>query len=223
MRYEKNGIFSDKEMSILKSATIAIIGCGGLGGYIGEMLCRVGIGNLKLVDGDVFDETNLNRQILATTQNLNSYKVLEAEKRFKSIDPDIEIEIYKEFLNEINSREIIRGADLVIDALDSIESRLELQSACEIENIPMVYGAIAGWYGQVATIYPGDRLLDKIYAGANTAGIEDKIGNPSFTPANIASIQVSEAIKLLIKKGEILRNKVLYIDLLSNEHEEIEF
>jgi len=96
-----------------------------------------------------------------------------------------------------------------------------LQKVCEKLEIPMIYGAIAGWYGQVSTILPGDRTLEKIYRA--DAGIESELGNPSFTPATVASIQVAEGLKVLLGKPEILSKKMLYIDLLNQEYETIEF
>ncbi|MCT4660261.1 MAG: HesA/MoeB/ThiF family protein [Tissierellales bacterium] len=223
MRYARNGIFSKEDMDILKSSSVAVIGCGGLGGYIAEMLCRVGVGELILVDGDVFDETNLNRQILSTTRNINESKAVAAKRRLESIDPEICIKLWETYLDENNGNQIVQSCNVVVDALDSINTRFLLQDICEVEKIPMVHGAIAGWYGQVATIYPGDKLLNRVYNSKKKDGIEKKIGNPSFTPAQVASIQVSEVIKILLRRGEILRNEILYIDLLSNEYERIKF
>jgi molybdopterin/thiamine biosynthesis adenylyltransferase len=187
------------------------------------MLCRVGVGELILVDGDVFDETNLNRQILSTTRNINESKAVAAKRRLESIDPEICIKLWETYLDENNGNQIVQSCNVVVDALDSINTRFLLQDICEVEKIPMVHGAIAGWYGQVATIYPGDKLLNRVYNSKKKDGIEKKIGNPSFTPAQVASIQVSEVIKILLRRGEILRNEILYIDLLSNEYERIKF
>jgi len=216
-RYDRNRIFSDSEMAKLQATKICIVGCGGLGGYLAEMLVRVGIGEVVLVDGDVFDESNLNRQLYATTNNLGKSKAEEAKKRLAAINPDTGIHAYHMKLDEGNVKEMIQGCDLVMDALDNIATRFIVQKACEALNIPMVHGAIAGWYGQVTTIMPGDRTLNRIYQENEESGIEDELGNPSFTPAVIASIQVSEALKVLTGKEEILRNKIMMVDLLDNE------
>lgn len=216
-RYDRNRIFSDAEMTKLQATKICIIGCGGLGGYLAEMLVRVGIGEVLLVDGDVFDETNLNRQLYATTNNLGKSKAEEAKKRLATINPDTRIHAYRMTLDQGNVNEMIHGYDLVMDAMDNISTRFIVQKACEALNIPMVHGAIAGWYGQVTTILPGDRTLNRIYQKNEESGIEEELGNPSFTPATIASIQVAEALKVLTGKEEILRNKILMVDLLENE------
>lgn len=216
-RYDRNGIFSKEEMGIIQSSSVCVIGSGGLGGYILEMLARTGIGNVTIVDGDVFDETNLNRQLLSTVDNLGNVKVFEAEKRISLVNPEIKIHAVHAFAEEENMLEILEGADVAIDALDSISARRLLQRSCEEMSIPLVHGAIAGWYGQVSTIYPGDRTLDRLYPLDMGSGIEETLGNPSFTPATIASIQVAEAIKVIVGKDEVLRNKILMVDLLDNE------
>jgi molybdopterin/thiamine biosynthesis adenylyltransferase len=216
-RYKRNGIFTKEEMKTLFDSKVCIVGCGGLGGYILEMLSRVGVGNITVVDGDVFEESNLNRQILSTTTNIGKSKVHEAKKRVLDVNPDTVLTVVHEFLGTDNVSDIISGSDIAIDALDSIDIRLLLQEECENQRIPLVHGAIAGWYGQITTIMPGDRTLNRLYQNGQGEGIEAEIGNPSFTPGLVASLEVSEAIKVLLNKEEILRNKILYVDLLDNE------
>lgn len=220
-RYDKNGIFTEEDMIRLKSSKVCVVGCGGLGGYIVEMLARAGVGNITAVDGDVFEESNMNRQILSTVDNIGRIKVHQAEERVRLINPDVTFQPVHAFLDGSNASRIIAGSDVVVDALDRIPVRFILQDACENANIPMVYGAIAGWYGQIATILPGDRTLDRLYPDYKkkgmVRGIETGIGNPSFTPALAASLQVSECLKILTGKGELLRNQMLYVDLFDNE------
>lgn len=216
-RYLRNILtLTPEENEKLKYFKVCIIGCGGLGGYIIEMLSRIGIGNLTVVDMDIFEESNLNRQILSSEENLGYSKALEAKKRINSINSDVKVNVIEDGFNKDNGMDIICDHNVVVDALDNIESRLLLQEYCEKLNIPLVYGAIAGWFGQVCTIMPGDRTLNQIYKD-NSIGVENKLGNPSFTPANVASIQVSEVIKVLLCKGELLQNQMLVIDLLYNE------
>ncbi len=217
MRYEKNGIFSSADMTKLKQANICIIGAGGLGGYILEMISRAGVGNITLIDGDVFDETNLNRQLLSNELNLGENKAEVGSKRIATINSETKVSIVDEFLSKENVHVLLKGHDVVIDGLDSIDMRKLVEKECELLNIPLVHGAIGGWFGQVATIFPGDRMMEKIYGTSTDKGIEQVLGNPSFTPALVASIQVSETIKVLLGKSETIRNKVFYIDLMSNE------
>ncbi|MEI6856552.1 HesA/MoeB/ThiF family protein, partial [Psychrilyobacter sp.] len=185
----------------------------GLGGHVIEMLARIGVGNLILVDFDKFEITNLNRQIISSEDNLGLFKVEEAKKRVESINSEIEVVAVNKKISIHNIDAIIKDADIVVDALDSSVLKKVVELSCDKNNIPMVHGAIGGWIAQVAVIMPGDFILEKIYKGDD---LENKMGNPSFTPALAASIQVGEVIKFLLKKGELLKNKVLYIDLEYN-------
>ncbi len=111
---------------------------------------------------------------------------------------------------------------VAVDALDSIPCRLELAEACTELNMPLVHGAIGGWYGHVATQLPGDDTVRNIYRNwVAGKGIEQQLGNPSFTPALVASLQVAEVCKILVGKGELLRRRELSIDLLEMEIHEI--
>jgi molybdopterin/thiamine biosynthesis adenylyltransferase len=223
-RYKRNvKTLSKAENEKLKDFRVCVIGCGGLGGYNIEMLGRLGIGHITAVDGDVFDETNLNRQLLSDESSLGMSKADKAVKRMEVVNSGIEVISIKEMFTEKNGREILEGHDVVVDSLDSIKSRMLLQQLCEELEIPLVHGAIAGWYGQVCTILPGDRTLNFIYRDRNeNKGVERELGNPSFTPAQVSSIQVSEVVKLLIGRGELLRNKILFIDMLNQEYDIVE-
>lgn len=216
-RYDRNGIFTNEEMKRILSSHVCVIGSGGLGGYVQEMLVRVGVGEITCVDNDVFEESNLNRQLFSQMDNLGKPKAIEAKKRLELINPDAIVHAVHDFVDQENVFSIIQNADLVMDALDNIQTRLVVQAACEELNIPLVHGAIAGWYGQITTVMPGDGTLARLYKDKAERGIESELGNPSFTPATIASIQVSEALKVLVGREEILRNKILMVDLLDNE------
>jgi len=223
-RYSRNiATLSIEENDSLAHKKICVIGCGGLGGYIIEMIGRLGVGHIIAVDGDVFEESNLNRQILSDTEVLGVKKALMAQQRMAKVNPLVDVMPVTERLTLANGKQILSGADVVVDALDNIESRLILEELCEELNIPLVHGAIAGWYGQVSTILPGDRLLKRFYASKDQQGAEKKYGNPAFTPALVASIEVSEVLKLLIGRGEVLSRKMLLIDLLRHEYDVVEF
>lgn len=221
-RYSRNmNMLLPEENSSLSTFKVCVVGCGGLGGYIIEMLARLGIGHLTVVDGDVFDETNLNRQLLSDMNSLGKSKALVARDRVSNVNPLINVTAISERLTEKNGLEILAGHDVIVDALDSIDTRLLIQKQSEELNIPLVHGAIAGWYGQVTTILPGDRTLDLLYSNSDIKGLEADLGNPSFTPALVASIEVSEVLKVLINKGELLRRKLLIINTLNQEYEVI--
>ncbi|MDD4316005.1 MAG: ThiF family adenylyltransferase [Clostridia bacterium] len=222
LRYLRNKhTITEQEQTRLASCKVCIIGLGGLGGYVLELLARIGVENIRVVDGDCFDETNLNRQLLSDEAVIGFAKTEVAAKRTKLINASVRLDTRKTRITSDNARDLLDGCDVVIDACDSIETKKLLQSATEKQGIPLVYGAIGGWYGQVCVVFPGDKTLDKIYGVSQVAGAETIIGNPSFTPAAVAAVQVSQTIKLLLGKGGILGNKMLYIDLLENHFEVI--
>lgn len=216
-RFERNGILTDAEQASLANKRVLVVGCGGLGGYSIEQLARVGVKHLTVIDGDVFAESNLNRQLLATVESLGKYKATMAKERIQLIDPTINTVGIIDYLTADNAIGLVEGHDIVMDAVDNNATRRILQNVCETLGIPMIYGAIAGWYGQVATIFPGDKTLNRVLGAASDKGVETKIGNPAFTPAIVASYQVAEALKVLLSKGEILRHQMMCIDLLYND------
>ncbi len=223
-RYIKNiGTLSPQENKSLQRRKVAVVGCGGLGGHVIELLGRLGIGSITAIDYDVFEISNLNRQLLSDEASLGRSKALQAQKRMKQINSTVTVSPIIKKLDRQNGIQLLSGHDVIIDALDNIPSRLILQDIAEALGIPMVHGAIAGWYGQVSTIFPGDKTLSKIYPNPNAEGVEKELGNPSFTPALIASIEVSEALKILIGRGSLLRKKLLSINLLDQEYEIIDF
>jgi molybdopterin/thiamine biosynthesis adenylyltransferase len=223
-RYIKNmNLLSLEENNMLKDFKVCVVGCGGIGGYVIEFLSRLGIGEITAIDGDVFDNSNLNRQLLSDENSIGKSKAEAAKVRVNLVNSDVKLNQIAVFLNEDNCDQLLRNHHVVVDALDNMKTRKMVEAHCKSLGIPMVHGAIAGWYAQIATIIPGDDLLCKIYPEGVEQGIELEIGNPSFTPALAASIEVSEVIKLLFNKGDILRNKLLTINLLNCEFEIFEF
>lgn len=219
-RYNRNmNMLSPEENQKLRSFKICVIGCGGLGGYVIELLGRLGIGTITAVDGDVFEPSNLNRQLLSTEEGIGKSKADAAAERMKKVNSDVTVHPIQIFVTKENCDEIIQNHDLVVDALDNMTARRLLEEHCEQQNIPLIHGAIAGWYGQVSTIMPGDETLKKIYPPNENKGAETELGNPSFSPALVASIQVAEALKVLLHRGEILQRKLLTIDLLNQEYD----
>lgn len=218
-RFDRNKeLISEAEQKKLSSFTAAIVGLGGLGGHISEQLARLGIGSLILIDGDQIDESNLNRQIFATEKNIGHYKTEAAKERLMSVNSNTKYILHALLLDNTNAAEILSGADIVLDAVDNISTRFLLQRICKNLNIPLVHGSIGGWYGQVSFISPGDDTLYLIYPSEATHGIEEKLGNPAFIPAVIASLEVAESIKYLLNKGNLLRKKLLYVDLLNQDY-----
>ena len=214
----------DGQIRLLR-AKIAVVGAGGLGGMALELLARQGAGFLRIIDGDTFAVHNLNRQLVATAATLGENKAVAAVGRIAAVNPDTGTEAVPYMLDADNAAALLDGMDVAVDALDNIPSRLVLAAAAREAGIPLVHAAIAGFTGQVATIFPGDRSLERIYrttAGASQ-GIEAVLGNPAATPALAAALQVQEVVKLITGVGEPLRGKMLYFDTGHNLFEIFSF
>ena len=218
-RYQRNRkALSVADQLTLFRSSVAVIGCGGLGGYVVEELARLGVGRIVVIDPDVFEEHNLNRQLFSSPANLGLAKVATAVARVAEINPAVTIVPVHAAFSPENGVELLGGCKVAVDALDTIQVRLELADVCAGLNIPLVHGAIAGWYGHVTTQYPGDETLQSIYRSwKGGKGIEETLGNPSFTPALVASLEVAEVCKLLTGQGSPLRGRQLVIDLFSME------
>lgn len=197
-RYERNfNSLSIDEQLILNNSSVAIVGLGGLGGYILENLVRLGVKNFTLIDMDVFEESNLNRQILSHENNLGKPKAKEAEIRAKLIDKDIKTKAFVEKLDK-NSFHLLEDVDLVFDALDSIKRRISLEKLCEKMDLPLVYGTISGFLGNVGLSTKNNRIIQKIYG--DTEDYENTLGNLPMTCMVTASLQVNLGLKLLLNK-----------------------
>lgn len=215
-RYARNigTIGVEGQLKLLRSC-MGVCGLGGLGGHIAELLARFGVGRLILVDGDAFGEDNLNRQLLCTESGLGRAKAEAAAERVGEVNSSLEVTAYHRFVGPADIPEVFSGADLVIDALDNVSSRLALEEGCARLGIPLVHGAIAGDSGQVMTILPGDPGLRKLYSDSEEQGVETLEGNPPTTPALVASLQVQEAVKVVCG-GDLLRHGFLLIDIAAN-------
>lgn len=221
-RYQRNRtMLSTEEQLRLCRSTVAVIGCGGLGGYIIEELARLGIGAITAVDPDVFDEHNLNRQLLSAPRLLGHAKVDAAAQRVEDINPAVRVRAEKRAYGEGPGSNLLQGVEVVVDALDNLAVRRKLGAECRLLGIPWVHGAIAGWFGQVGTFFPEDTLPEQLQETGPEKGVETELGNPSFTPAVVASLQVAEVCKILIERGTPLRGRMLNIDLKDMEFVEI--
>ncbi len=222
-RYQRNRrmISTPQQLQLFRSKVV-VVGSGGLGGYILEQLARLGIGQIVAIDDDIFEENNLNRQLLSTPALLGRVKVEVAAERIAEVNPAVTLTPVRALFGRENGAALLSGADCVVDAVDNVSARLELAEVCANLQIPLVHGAIAGWYGHVATVYPGERSLQTIYRHwQGGKGVEQQLGNPSFTPAVAASFEVAEVCKVLLGQGRLLRGRKLAFNLLDMEVDEI--
>lgn len=222
-RYDRNhAALSLEEGELLARKRIAVVGCGGLGGLTIEALARIGVGYLRVIDGDVFEESNLNRQLLCTEDKLGQKKAAVAAERVRAVNGSVACEPVSTYLSQINSASLIEGVDCVVDCLDNLEARFWLAHACQKLGIPIVYGAIAGWFGQVCTVYPGDVSFTSIYGEPFGESQHKKLGNLPFTAYAISAFQASEAIKVVLGRPGQIRNRLLMIDLLDGSVDTME-
>jgi molybdopterin/thiamine biosynthesis adenylyltransferase len=222
-RYQRNrtSISVQGQLQLFRSS-VAVIGCGGLGGYIIEQLARIGVGRIVVIDPDLFEEHNLNRQLFSCLANIGQAKVSVARERVSLINPAVSVAAVQAAFGRANGRELLQGVHIVVDALDSRLARLELAELCETLQLPLVHGAIAGWYGQVGTQFPGEKTVQSLYRnGVAETGTGADSGNPACTPAVIASLQVAEVCKIILKEGTLLRSRLLCIDLQEMEFNEV--
>ncbi len=217
LRYLRNqSTISPTQQKILFDSHVIIIGCGGLGGHIAEILTRIGIGRLSLYDFDSFEEHNLNRQNFSTLADLGREKVLVVKEALEQINPSVEIQSFVRKFDPLKEKQNIEKAAVIIDAVDNPQTKLDLAKVCQELEIHFVHGAIAGMQGQFTT----NNTLELLYPDGER-GAELVSGNPAFTVTLAASIQASETIKLLLNMGEPLKDTFLVADLLYNEFEKL--
>jgi molybdopterin/thiamine biosynthesis adenylyltransferase len=222
-------IVTRSEQQRFKDAKITVIGCGGIGGETIEMLARMGIGELVLVDKDAFDLSNLNRQTLASIQDLGLDKSSVAAEKVRLINPYVKTTVFNEHIDQTNIENVIGDSDIVIDALDNVLTRVIVSRTAKEKGIPYIHGAIHGTMGQITVFLPnsdktyeemfnlpsvGKELNDEtIDALKNvTSGIPPVIGP---TPNLIGCLEAFEAYKIITGVGKVtVAPKILTFDLL---------
>jgi molybdopterin/thiamine biosynthesis adenylyltransferase len=222
-RYDRQIMIFDKEgQEKLKEAKVAIIGLGGLGSPVAYYLAAAGIGNLLLVDEQIPELSNLNRQILHWEEDVGKRPKTESAKwKLERFNSGIKIETYTGKITKENIDEVLKGVDIVVDCLDNFETRYLLDEYIHQRKIPLVHGAVEGMYGQVTTIVPGlTKSLREIFPSAREE--DEKFPIIGATAGVVGSIQAMEVIKLLTGVGEPLLNKLLLIDLALNIFEIVE-
>ena len=215
-RYLRNhDSISEEEQAFLATKRVLVVGCGGLGGMVIECLARIGVGYLRVVDGDVFEESNINRQLLSSRMNLGRPKILAAQQRVMAVNPLVVVDAVQAELTVENARELLGECDVAVDCLDNIPARLVLQEAAKEAGIPVVHGAVAGWLGRICVIQPGEDLLTLLYPEPDEMRGEERLaGTLSFTAALTASWQSAETVKLLLGKSG-LQAEILEVDLMA--------
>ncbi len=214
-RYLKNlWTLNREDQSALAESAVLVCGCGGLGGVAAQLLARAGVGHIVLGDADAFQPSNLNRQWFAHALNIGRPKALAAAEECRRINPLIRVTAVEESFGTDNADRFLDGCHAAVDALDNLESRFALEKACRDRRIPWVHGAVAGWFGQIATFLPGSSLsLEAVYGGRRQRSeAEQDLGVPGPTPAVIGSLQAMEILRLLTGRPPAYAGRLLYFD-----------
>jgi molybdopterin-synthase adenylyltransferase len=204
---------SPEEQLQLFNSSALVAGLGGLGGFLAELLARVGVGRLLLADGDHFSPANLNRQLLSTQQTLGANKALVAARRLNDINPALMAEAIPRFLTPDNLGGLLSQVQVVVDGLDSSEARQMIATAAPQAGVPLVHGAVHGKFGQVSTLMPKDvsgGAAAPHPALAPDADTTREVLAP--TVALVASLQVQEAIRILLGQPPVYRNHLAHFD-----------
>ena len=163
-RYARNvPALSEAECELLRRKRVLVVGCGGLGGHLIDMLARIGIGSLRVVDGDVFEPSNLNRQLLSEVSLLGVGKAQTAAERVRRVNPNVAVHAVGEFLTEENAAALLTDCDAVLDGLDNIQSRQILANACERAGIPLSTVPSTAGSPRPQSPAPAIHLIDLLY------------------------------------------------------------
>jgi molybdopterin/thiamine biosynthesis adenylyltransferase/molybdopterin converting factor small subunit len=200
----------------LRKAKVCVVGVGGIGNPVVTQLTAMGIGKLKIVDRDIIEISNLHRQHLYTEEDIGKVKVEAAKARLEQINSSVQIEALPNSVTKYTAENIVKGFDIVVDALDSIDARYALNDACIKLNIPLIYAGALGMLGSICTIIPNKTaclrcifpaLAEDDMPTCSTEGV-----HPSILYL-VGGIQVSEVVKIILGERPTLENKLLYIDL----------
>ena len=209
----------------LKAASILLIGAGGLGSPLGLYLAAAGVGRLGIVDFDTVDFTNLQRQIIHRTEDVGRLKVESAKERITAINPDVEVTTFNTKVSRENILELIKGYEIVIDGTDNFPTRYLVNDACVFQKKPNIYGSIFRFDGQATVFYPFKGPCYRcLYPEPPPPGMVPSCaegGVLGVLPGVIGLIQATEAIKLILGKGELLIGRLLLYNALKMEFREV--
>ena len=209
----------------LLDSKVLLIGAGGLGAPAAFYLAAAGVGTIGIIDADVVEESNLQRQIIHTTERVGQYKAESAKQAIQALNPDVNVITYLEYLDEENVGRIIADYDLIIDGTDNFPTRYLLNDAALLANKPIVHGSVFRFEGQVTVFKPYDgpcyRCLYPEPPPAALAPNCAEAGVLGVLPGIIGLLQTTEAIKVLLDIGDPLVGRLMTYDALAGEFNEL--
>jgi sulfur-carrier protein adenylyltransferase/sulfurtransferase len=228
LRYSRHLIMPEVGMEgqlKLKQAKVLCIGTGGLGAPLGLYLAAAGVGRIGLVDFDSVDATNLQRQILFSTNDVGRPKIAAAADRLRGLNPDIQIDTFETRLTSDNALDLFKDYDIIVDGTDNFPTRYLVNDACILLGKPNVYGSIFRFEGQITVFgYPGGPCYRCLYPEPPPPGLVPSCaegGVLGVLPGIVGSIQAAETLKLIIGKGESLVGRLLLFDALAMRFREL--
>ncbi len=221
-RYQKHLTLEEignKGQLILKNSSVLVVGAGGLGSSVLIYLAASGIGKIGIVDNDHVEKSNLQRQIIHETNKIGNLKIDSAKERIKRLNPNVEISTFNERITTKNVLEIIQEFDVICDCSDNFGTRYLINDSCLILDKPLVFGSVQGFEGQVSVFNlhknsPNLRDLLPESPLKNAIPSCAEYGVVGISTGLIGILQVSEIIKIILKKGEILDGQILVFNLL---------
>ncbi len=218
-RYSRHIILKDVGVEgqiRFSKAKILIIGAGGLGSPVALYLAAAGVGTVGIADADRVDMSNLQRQVIHFTKDVGIPKVESAREKMLAINPEINVEIYNEFLTSSNIRSVIRSYDFVIDGTDNFASKFLINDACLMEKIPFSHGGVLRFDGQTMTVSPWESACYRcIFNSPPPIGAVptcSEAGILGVIAGMLGTIQAAEALKFITKVGNLLTNALLVFD-----------
>ena len=209
MRYARQEILPEigtNGQKRLSESTVTIVGVGALGTVSAALLTRAGIGKIILIDRDIVDESNLQRQALFTEADVGKAKAIQAKEQLERINSDVSIEAYPEDLTDKNIATLVHG-DLIMDGTDNMETRFLLNDFAKKKHIPWVYGAAVQDRGSVMSITPSSPCLSCVFKGRKSLETCETAGVLNTIIYFIASLQVTKAIKILLNNSMIIYSR----------------
>ncbi|MFX1309356.1 MAG: ThiF family adenylyltransferase [Promethearchaeota archaeon] len=205
----------------LLNSKITLIGLGALGSPVAYYLVAAGIGNLKMIDYDSVEPSNLHRQILHFTKDIDRKKTESAIEKLNMLNSDCKIEIITEKLKPDNVKEILKNSDFVIEGSDNFPTKMLVNDACVNLNIPFTIAGVLRFHGQIMTVVPEDktacyRCLFGDVIDSSTGMSCSQAGVIGLIPGILGCIEANEAIKCILNIGNLITNKIMYVDLLRN-------
>jgi molybdopterin/thiamine biosynthesis adenylyltransferase len=210
----RHGI-SQGDQAALMDSTVLLVGAGGLGGYVLELLARFGVGRIVVADGDVFEESNLNRQLLSSVADIGRNKARVAAERVARIAPLVDVQALEIFLDRSNLPWALQGVGVVVDALGGIAPRIALHDVALGLGIPVVAAAVAGWTVVVGSETSTRRGISRMWSDPGASDAEHTLGSLSPAVSLAAALMAAETSRYLLKGEFQLAGRMLHADLAS--------